>query len=161
VATTPSDMSRSLSASSDESKLKSPGGSKLGAFFGWASSTPPPPPPPKDYSLKRRSTARSLLPSALDIPLANADHGIGPRSDSGIDMRPLTPSLDADLEDEIRIVSSDLAASIGRELELEELVEKLQVQLDSAGTLSASNRRTSDYFSDAGTSSANAYTLDQ
>ena len=75
-------------------------------------------------------------------------------------MRPLTPGADGDIEDELRTISSDLASSIGRELELEELVEKLQMQLESSGTLSAQNRRTSDYFSDAGTS-ANTYSLDQ
>ena len=54
------------------------------------------------------------------------------------------------LESELREISSELAGSIRREMELEDLVERLQ--LDSNVATDA-NRRTSDYFSDSGTSS--------
>lgn len=54
----------------------------------------------------------------------------------------------ADLENELREISSELAGSIRREMELEDLIERFQ----SEGS-SDVNRRTSDYFSDSGASS--------
>lgn len=53
----------------------------------------------------------------------------------------------ADIENELREISSELAGSIRREMDLEDLVERLQSEGPDA------NRRTSDYFSDSGTSS--------
>ena len=53
------------------------------------------------------------------------------------------------LEGELREISAELAGSIRREMELEDLVEKLQLQLEQGPD--ASNR-TSDYFSDSGIS---------
>lgn len=55
-----------------------------------------------------------------------------------------------EMEDELREISSELAGSIRREMELEDLVERLQYEATQAPELS---RRTSDYFSDSGTSS--------
>lgn len=57
------------------------------------------------------------------------------------------------LEGELREVSSELAGSIRRELELEDLVEKLQMEA-SQGSDAAN--RTSDYFSDPGIGSLRA-----
>lgn len=54
------------------------------------------------------------------------------------------------MEEELREVSSELAGSIRRELELEDLVDRLQLEVQQGPELS---RRTSDYFSDSGTSS--------
>ena len=45
-------------------------------------------------------------------------------------------------------MSADLAASIRREMDLEDLVERLQTEAAERGS---TGRRTSDYFSDAGT----------
>lgn len=56
----------------------------------------------------------------------------------------------ADMEDELREVSSELAGSIRREMELEDLVDQLRLEASQGPDL---NRRTSDYFSDSGTSS--------
>lgn len=56
----------------------------------------------------------------------------------------------ADMEEELREVSSELAGSIRRELELEDLVDRLQFEAQQGPELS---RRTSDYYSDSGTSS--------
>lgn len=53
-----------------------------------------------------------------------------------------------ELENELREISSELAGSIRREMELEDLVERLQSEMPMEA-----NRRTSDYFSDSGTSS--------
>lgn len=54
------------------------------------------------------------------------------------------------MEEELCEVSSELAGSIRRELELEDLVDRLQLEAQQGPELS---RRTSDYFSDSGTSS--------
>ena len=55
-----------------------------------------------------------------------------------------------DLEDELREVSSELAGSIRREMELEDLVDRLQYEASQPPEL---GRRTSDYFSDSGSGS--------
>lgn len=55
-----------------------------------------------------------------------------------------------EMEYELRGISSELAGSIKREMELEDLVERLQLE---ATVGPEPNRRTSDYFSDSGTSS--------
>lgn len=55
-----------------------------------------------------------------------------------------------EMELELREISSELAGSIKREMELEDLVERLQLE---ATVGPEPNRRTSDYFSDSGTSS--------
>lgn len=55
-----------------------------------------------------------------------------------------------DLEDELREVSSELAGSIRREMELEDLVDRLQLEASQGPDL---GRRTSDYFSDSGSGS--------
>lgn len=47
------------------------------------------------------------------------------------------------------MVSADLAASIRREMDLEDLVERLQAE---AAERNGEEKRTSDYFSDAGSS---------
>lgn len=54
------------------------------------------------------------------------------------------------MEEELREVSSELAASIRREMDLEDLVDRLQMEATPGPDM---NRRTSDYFSDSGTSS--------
>lgn len=54
------------------------------------------------------------------------------------------------LESELREISSELAGSIRREMELEDLVDRYQIDASAAAD---ANRRTSDYFSDSGTSS--------
>ena len=74
-------------------------------------------------------------------------------ADTGFPMPPSAqdPSVQiADMEDELREVSSELAGSIRREMELEDLVDRLQSEASQGPDL---NRRTSDYFSDSGTSS--------
>jgi hypothetical protein len=54
----------------------------------------------------------------------------------------------SELEAELREISSELAGSIRREMDLEDLVERFQLESHNDP-----NRRTSDYFSDSGTSS--------
>lgn len=87
-------------------------------------------------------------PAAIDVSRANAMDD-GSASDSGISLPPYYSSSIEALEEEVRIVSADLALSIRREMDLEDLVERLQAEADERGT--SEGRRTSDYFSDAGT----------
>lgn len=53
------------------------------------------------------------------------------------------------MEKELKEISAELAASIRREMDLEDLVERLQAEAQNSGA----GKRTSDYFSDSGTSS--------
>lgn len=63
-----------------------------------------------------------------------------------------------EMEEELKAISSELAASIRREMDLEDLVDRLQEQ---ANNPQAPSKRTSDYFSDSGYSSAKASENDQ
>ena len=54
------------------------------------------------------------------------------------------------MEKELKDISAELAASIRREMDLEDLVERLQAEAQNP---SGQGKRTSDYFSDSGTSS--------
>ncbi|KAM4059779.1 intracellular protein transport-like protein [Hirsutella rhossiliensis] len=56
-----------------------------------------------------------------------------------------------EMEEELKAISSELAASIRREMDLEDLVDRLQDQVSNP---QAPSKRTSDYFSDSGYSSA-------
>lgn len=55
------------------------------------------------------------------------------------------------MEQDLRDISSELASSIRREIDLEDLVDRLQLEASNGA---GHNRRTSDYFSDAGMSFA-------
>ncbi|KAJ4164233.1 hypothetical protein LMH87_005916 [Akanthomyces muscarius] len=63
-----------------------------------------------------------------------------------------------EMEDELKAISSELAASIRREIDLEDLVDRLQ---DQANNAQVAGKRTSDYFSDSGYSSAKLSDYDQ
>ena len=54
------------------------------------------------------------------------------------------------MEEELKTITAELATSIRREMELEDLVERLQSE---AAYHQGPGKRTSDYFSDSGTSS--------
>jgi G:T/U-mismatch repair DNA glycosylase len=54
------------------------------------------------------------------------------------------------MEKELKDISAELASSIRREMDLEDLVERLQAEAQNP---SDRGKRTSDYFSDSGTSS--------
>ena len=53
------------------------------------------------------------------------------------------------MEKELKDISAELASSIRREMDLEDLVDRLQAEAN----VSSTGKRTSDYFSDSGTSS--------
>ncbi|KAL4916245.1 hypothetical protein BDW62DRAFT_108673 [Aspergillus aurantiobrunneus] len=149
----------------DPRQPKTPG-SKISSFFGWKAATSPggesssteisdggrsPAPSPMPPSIP--STSYSITPST-SVPfdptaksLGNYPVRNGSLSSGILETAPST--LVAELENELREISSELAGSIRREMELEDLVERLQSEVPSE----APNRRTSDYFSDSGTSS--------
>ncbi|KAL7935339.1 hypothetical protein V8C35DRAFT_299198 [Trichoderma chlorosporum] len=58
-----------------------------------------------------------------------------------------------EMEEELKAISSELAASIRREIDLEDLADRLQEQI-SNNAPPAGSKRTSDYFSDSGHSTA-------
>lgn len=61
------------------------------------------------------------------------------------------------MEEELKAISAELAASIRREMDLEDLVDRLQSEISNPQP----SKRTSDYFSDSGVSSAKFSEYDQ
>ncbi|KAL9083965.1 MAG: hypothetical protein Q9165_008308 [Trypethelium subeluteriae] len=104
----------------------------------------------------RDMVGRTAPPIAIDIPKANGPNG--QTSYFNVPGTPLlssSPSINAhveELERELREVSAELAGSIRREMELEDEVERWKSEAPFAG--SEAGRRTSDYYSDSGASSA-------
>ncbi|KAK0657379.1 hypothetical protein B0T16DRAFT_300487, partial [Cercophora newfieldiana] len=148
---------------------KSPASSKISAFFGWANS-------PTSASVTDFSDrAYSPLPSPYSVkPGATLTESDGPAvSRKGstnsnateensyyFDNYLETPTASAtapslahieEMEDELKAISAELASSIRREIDLEDLVDRLQIQVNNPLT---PGKRTSDYYSDSGYSSA-------
>lgn len=151
---------------------KSPGGSKLGSFFGWGAAPSPasstttfsenpysPLPTPSPQTTDRfPSTANASKtttknpPRSIDIPKANAS-AESYFANAHLQLPLATPSSPVQIEEmekELKDISSELAASIRREMDLEDLVERLQAEAQNPSTAA---KRTSDYFSDSGASS--------
>ncbi|PQE25744.1 intracellular transport protein [Rutstroemia sp. NJR-2017a BBW] len=178
----PNAPARTFSHESHEStstiqKPKSPG--KLGSFFSWGGNVSPSSstttfsedkaeysplqstnaspyrlPQVDDTHLRTHNTKGP--PAALDIPKANAEHYF---DNAYLEVPLATPSLPLqidEMEKELKDISTELASSIRREMDLEDLVERLQGEVQNAGTTNT-NKRTSDYFSDSGTSSVARY----
>ncbi|KAF2094508.1 hypothetical protein NA57DRAFT_68584 [Rhizodiscina lignyota] len=158
---------------------KSPS-SKVGGWFGWKSSNASNPPPLSPATTFSDSGQASPMPSpninkplpgllspgghnqrsisaplSLDIPKAN---GAMPVSYFTL---PGTPKFGKDpaheqieeLERELREVSSELANSIRREMELEDELERYKLDMPIGGGVGMADKRTSDYYSDSGASS--------
>lgn len=138
--------------STSTSKPRSPG-AKLTSFFGWKTSSPGPAssatslsdktssPGPSPRSPKLQPAFSAAAPSTIDVTKANGG--------------PLAQTSSAkfnEIEEELREISSELASSIRREMDLEDLVERLQAEAANPPNPNH-NRRTSDYYSDSGTSS--------
>ncbi|KAK3362219.1 hypothetical protein B0T25DRAFT_425 [Lasiosphaeria hispida] len=149
---------------------KSPSSSKLDTFFGWAGS-------PTSASVTDFSDrGYSPLPSPYSLHPATIVNEIDAPSVSSkastysnaTEESPLhyreeylqTPSTGTstaslahveEMEDELKAISAELASSIRREMDLEDLVERMQEQINNP---QAPGKRTSDYFSDSGYSSA-------
>ncbi|MCJ1475901.1 hypothetical protein MMC13_004565 [Lambiella insularis] len=139
---------------------------KLTSFFGWKGVGSPvgesspttvsdkshsPGHSPHFPSPRSFSSSAKAMPPGIDVSKANA-----PLNNSyfpGHPLPPLTPAMSMkmeELEEELKEISSELASSIRREMELEYEVERLQLEGPPAVDR---NQRTSDYFSDSGTSS--------
>ncbi|OQO12325.1 hypothetical protein B0A48_02967 [Cryoendolithus antarcticus] len=143
----------------------------LGVLFGWKSSpqksgtesptttfsdrslSPAPSPHLRKPSLMdHQNGSARLTPPALDVQKANArgstDYGrLGtPSMHGGAEMQEQVQEL----EQELTHISEELANSIRREMELEDELDRLKLEMPS---LPDQGRRTSDYFSDSGTSS--------
>ncbi|KAJ8123151.1 hypothetical protein ONZ43_g829 [Nemania bipapillata] len=160
----------------DKPLPKSPSSSRLGTFFGWASS------PITETSEK----GYSPLPSPFNFSKSGSQSDaspvttIGPQSSFDADKAqfhtpdsrdyrqsylapPVAGSSDPaqldEMEDELKAISAELAASIRREIDLEDLVDRLQAEKENPSV--TGNKRTSDYFSDSGYSSAKFSDYDQ
>ncbi|KAH9903914.1 hypothetical protein F4778DRAFT_72206 [Xylariomycetidae sp. FL2044] len=155
----------------DKPLPKSPASSKFGTFFGWASSPSntevsdkgySPLPSPFNFSkaasIADASPVTTIGPqSFLEAPRAQYE---SPNSRDYCESYLATPPAGSpsqavqieEMEDELKAISAELASSIRREMDLEDLVERLQVERDNPTT--TGNKRTSDYFSDSGYSSA-------
>ncbi|RYN94881.1 hypothetical protein AA0120_g4012 [Alternaria tenuissima] len=140
-------------------KPKSPSGGGFTSFFGWNSRPQNGPESPatafsehsSPESPRYKQPTSKSKPNGLDIPAANS---LGSYFNvPGTPLLSSSPQMNAhveELERELREVSSELAASIQREMELEDEVERWKAASES---VMPDNRRTSDYYSDSGTSS--------
>lgn len=165
-------LDSSLSSSPAKRRSKSPS-TKFTSFFGWKSSPQLAGSQSPDTAFSDRSQSPShspflskaeafngtaynmgLTPPALDIRRADT----APQGQY-FDV-PGTPFLShssavnahvEELERELQQVSSELAGSIRREMELEDEVDRFRAEMPAANH--ELTRRTSDYFSDSGTSS--------
>ena len=160
----------------DKPLPKSPNSSRLGTFFGWASSPTTEAsenaysPLPSPFNFSRSGSQPDASPittigpqPSFDAHKAQAD---SPNSREYCESYLATPSgvspgsTDIDeMEDELKAISAELAASIRREIDLEDLVDRLQAEKDNPAVIG--NKRTSDYFSDSGYSSAKFSEYDQ
>lgn len=136
------------------------------SFFGWNSTKQTgAESPTTTFSEKSLSPAASprfpqqpgmakTKPVGLNIPMANSLSQPSYFNVPGTPLLSSSPQMNAhveELERELREVSSELAASIRREMELEDEVERWKSE--NMTTISVDNRRTSDYYSDSGASS--------
>ena len=163
---------RSSSQNANDPKKPQTPGSKIGSFFGWKQTASPgtessvtevsengrsPLPSPLVTSPQTSAYSSRSNPASIDIGKAN-----GAIPQEGNFGGPLIQHQKSDselstkvgqLEGELREISQELAGSIRREMELEDLVEKLQLEVSQG---SDDTSRTSDYFSDPGIGSLRA-----
>ncbi|KAK0631949.1 hypothetical protein B0T14DRAFT_387313, partial [Immersiella caudata] len=154
---------------------KSPASAKISAFFGWANSPTSASvtdfsdrgysPLPSPYSVKPATTLTESdghAASRKGSTYSNATEENGHYFDNYLQ----TPTASAtaslahleEMEDELKAISAELASSIRREIDLEDLVDRLQTQVNNPLT---PGKRTSDYYSDSGYSSAKFSDYDQ
>lgn len=146
---------------------RSPGPNKLTSFFGWKTSSPiaevspttysegshsPALPSPLSPSPHSITSSSKSIPRTTEVPKENGNMGTQYFPSTGF---PVPPGADGtgqfnDVDEELREVSMELAGSIRRELELEDLVDQLRLEASQGPDL---GRRTSDYFSDSGSGS--------
>ncbi|CVK83557.1 related to intracellular protein transport protein [Fusarium mangiferae] len=107
--------------------------SPFASLFHWAA--PSPSPSATEFS----STSSPISPSKRGVA-----------NDSPYSTSPTYAQID-EMEDELKAISAELASSIRREMDLEDLVDRLQEQVNNP---QAPGKRSSDYYSDSGYSSA-------
>ncbi|KAF4430571.1 intracellular transport [Fusarium acutatum] len=136
--------------------------SPFASLFHWAA--PSPSPSATEFS----STSSPISPSkrgvANDTPYSTVsnpyhihedsssvtDISSSRNSYSSVLQSPTYAQID-EMEDELKAISAELASSIRREMDLEDLVDRLQEQVNNP---QAPGKRSSDYYSDSGYSSA-------
>lgn len=154
---------RSMSSSVADAKQPKTPGHKISSFFGFRAASSP---GGESSSTEISEAGRSPLHSPMPPSLPSGSYAITPSTTIPFDNRPVpgrngslssASALESasnahvsELENELREISSELAGSIRREMELEDLVERLQSDMPMD---TPSHRRTSDYFSDSGSSS--------
>lgn len=183
ATSTASSLNKPLPKSPPISPARSPlGSSKLSSFFGWGQPSPTNTEDittnnddnKEDYSPIPSPTAETrdgLLDESSEakqepIPVQHHAHkgnALGyleayfptpPNSYTQV-----SPIVEIEeMEDELKAISAELASSIRREMDLEDLVERLQTEVSNP---QAPGKRTSDYFSDSGYSSAKYSDVDQ
>ncbi|KAK7969614.1 Intracellular protein transport-like protein [Apiospora saccharicola] len=167
------------SPNTDKPLPKSPGSrsSKLGTYFGWSSPSPSTTefsPLPSPYAPHKSITYTDASPVTTIRPSSLLEAPKGSSASSRASSReycesylatppnilPSHPAEIKEMEEELKAISAELASSIRREMDLEDLVDRLQSERDNL-TTSSNNKRTSDYFSDSGYSSTKYSDYDQ
>jgi hypothetical protein len=156
---------RSSPQNASEPKKPQTPGSKIGSFFGWKQTSSPgteslvtevsdngrsPLPSPLVTSPQTSTYSSRSNPPSIDEGKSNGVIAQGRSFGGPLQHQKSDSELSAkvgQLEGELREISSELAGSIRREMELEDLVEKLQLEVSQG---SDASNRTSDYFSDSG-----------
>ncbi|KAK7952069.1 uncharacterized protein PG986_007797 [Apiospora aurea] len=121
------------------------------------------PPSKSNTTYTDASPVTTIRPSSL----LEAPKGSAGSSESGESylatppaILPNHPAEIEEMEEELKAISAELASSIRREMDLEDLVDRLQAERDNPAS-SSNNKRTSDYFSDSGYSSTKFSDYDQ
>lgn len=149
---------------------KSPAGSsKLSNFFGWGApslsntdsskdkdySPIPSPVSPKRNEYSDESPVSTRDRNSTQVPI-HEGNALGyveayfPTPPNSYTL--VSPVVEIEeMEDELKAISAELASSIRREMDLEDLVDRLQSEIANP---QAPGKRTSDYFSDSGYSTA-------
>ncbi|RGP79724.1 intracellular transport [Fusarium longipes] len=139
---------------------KSPGqNSPFASLFNWAAPSPSPsatefssaysPISPSKYGAANDTVSNPQ--SVIQEDAASVTDILTYRNSySSVLQSPAYAQID-EMEDELKAISAELASSIRREMDLEDLVDRLQEQINNP---QAPGKRSSDYYSDSGYSSA-------
>lgn len=160
----------SLNKPLPKSPPRSPAGSsKLSNFFGWGAPSPsnsnyskdkdyspiPSPVSPKRNGYSDESPESTRDPNSTQAQ-SHEGNALGyvetyfPTPPNSYTL--VSPVVEIEeMEDELKAISAELASSIRREMDLEDLVDRLQAEIANP---QAPGKRTSDYFSDSGYSTA-------
>ncbi|KAF9769496.1 hypothetical protein IL306_013103 [Fusarium sp. DS 682] len=137
--------------------------SPFASLFNWAA--PSPSPSATEFSSTSSPISPSKRGATNDTPYSTVsnpyydirgdsssvtDISSSRNSYSSVSQSPTYAQID-EMEDELKAISAELASSIRREMDLEDLVDRLQEQINNP---QAPGKRSSDYYSDSGYSSA-------